>query len=51
VSQGNTNTNNIEFYFQKYLKETHDEKVYKLEKCLELNPNWYLPIRDDSSSG
>jgi len=50
VSQGNDNVNNIEYYFQKYLKEVHSEQVYKLEKCLELNPNWYVPVRDDSSS-
>ena len=48
VSQGNDNINNIECYFQKYLEEIHHENVYKLEKCLELNPNWYLPIRDQS---
>jgi len=51
VSQGNQNTDNIEFYFQNYLKETKREDVYKLEKCLELNPNWYLPIRDEPESG
>tara|TARA_B100000927_G_scaffold254447_1_gene220699 strand:+ start:2330 stop:2605 length:276 start_codon:yes stop_codon:yes gene_type:complete len=50
VSQGNNNINNIEHYFQKYLKEVHHEQVYKLEKCLEINPNWFVPIRDDSSS-
>jgi len=46
VSQGNDTINNIEYHFQKYLEEIHHENIYKLEKCLELNPNWYLPIRD-----
>ena len=50
VSQGNDNINNIEDHFQRYLREVHREAIYKLEKCLELNPNWYLPIRDESSS-
>jgi HD superfamily phosphohydrolase YqeK len=47
VSQGNQNTNNIEFYFQNYLKETHDEKIYKLEKCLDLDySKYYAPEWD-----
>ena len=46
VSQGNQGIDGIEEYFQNYLQETHEKNVYKLEKCLDINPNWYLPIGD-----
>mgnify|MGYP003109079549 CR=1 FL=1 len=49
VSQGNNHTNNIEHHFQTYLKETHREKVYQLEKCLEIEPGWYAPDNNSST--
>ena len=50
VSQGNTGIDHIEYHFENYLENTHREQVYQLEKCLELNPNWYLPVRDESNT-
>jgi len=45
VSQGNKNTDNIESHFQTYLQETHNENVYKLEKCFDIDSDWYLSER------
>ena len=35
VSQGNTGIDNIEYYFQEYLTNLHNENVFKLEKCFD----------------
>ena len=37
VNQGNKNIDNIEHYFQNYIKEIHHENVFKLEKCFNIN--------------
>ena len=34
VSQGNQNIDNIEFYFEEYLRDDRNTNVKKLEKCL-----------------
>ena len=51
VSQGNKNINNIEHYFQEYLRDVHQENVWKLESCLNLNPTEQLLPRTESESG
>jgi hypothetical protein len=51
VSQGNKDTTNIEFYFQEYLRDVHQENVWKLESCLNINPHEHLLPRTDDEGG
>ena len=51
VSQGNQDTTNVELYFQEYLRDVHQENVWKLESCLNLNPTEQLLPRTESESG
>lgn len=52
VSQGNKNINNIEHYFQEYLRDVHQQNIWKLETCLSINPNeQFLPRTESERRG